>query len=145
MIISKRVYWLLSLTWGLPLTLLGCLAAFLLKCIGKQPTKRLYGYYFKIGYGWGGFSLGPIAVVSENAGLHTLNHEFGHSIQNCFLGPLMPLMIAIPSMMRYWYREYLVKVKKKTYAELPPYDSAWFENSASEIGNFYFRCGIGTL
>lgn len=56
-------------------------------------------------------------------------HELGHSYQNAILGPLMPILVAIPSAMRYWYR------KKKSKKTFPPYDSIWFEGNATDIGN----------
>lgn len=137
--LSKASYWVLSLTWGLLMTLLGLATAAVLLCCGKKPYPNMYGYYFVAGKNWGGFNMGPISVVSENPSRHTLNHEFGHSIQNCYLGPLLPFLVAIPSALRYWYREYLIRYKGKSYSELPPYDSIWFEGSATQLGNEYWK------
>lgn len=137
--LSKIFYWVLSLTWGLPMTLLGLTTAVVLLCCGKKPYPNMYGYYFVVGKGWGGFNMGPISVVSKNPSRHTLNHEFGHSIQNCYLGPLLPFVVAIPSAVRYWYREWLVRSGRKKSYELPPYDSVWFEGTATSLGNKYWE------
>lgn len=138
MILSKKIYWALSLTWGLILTLLGLTIALILLCCRKKPYRHLYGYVFTVGENWGGFSLGPISVVSKTAHFRTLNHEFGHSIQNCYFGPLMPFIVSIPSAVRYWYREFLVRTGKKKSWELPSYDSIWFEGMATRLGNKYY-------
>ena len=138
MILSKKIYWALSLTWGLILTLLGLTTAVVLLCCGKKSYRNMYGYYFVVGKNWGGFNMGPISVVSENPSYHTLNHEFGHSIQNCYFGPLMPFIVAIPSAIRYWYREFLIRTGRKKWSELRPYDEAWFEGTATQLGDRYF-------
>jgi hypothetical protein len=51
-------------------------------------------------------------LCDENAGEHTMAHECGHGLQNCIWGPLFPFVIAIPSAVRYWYREFLHKHNK---------------------------------
>ena len=61
-----------------------------------------------------------------------LYHESGHGIQNLLFGPLMPFVVSIPSAIRYWYREYLMKVKKIKCWNLPDYDSIWFEGTATK-------------
>ena len=135
--LSKKIYWALSLTWGLPMTLLGLTIAIVLLCCRKKPYRHMYGYVFTVGENWGGLNMGPITLVDKYAGPRTLNHEFGHSIQNCYLGPLMPFLVAIPSAVRYWYREWLIRSGRKKARELPSYDSVWFEGTATSIGNKY--------
>lgn len=82
--------------------------------------------------------MGGFCVVDKYASLSLQRHEAGHSLQNILLGPLMPFLVAIPSAVRYWYREYQVKKKKKLRGELPPYESIWFEGWATRLGNKYF-------
>lgn len=132
--IAKQLYWILSCTWGILMTLAGALVACWLMCKGFVPEKNQYGWVFKVGSGWGGLSLGPIALVSYNSSQHTLNHEFGHSIQNCAYGPFM-VLITLASAARYHYRNWISK--HKPTVTLPPYDAIWFEGEATEIGNFY--------
>lgn len=134
--LTKNQYYLLSFSWGFIITFIGYIIALGLIMIGKRPKQNQYGWYFEIGEKWGGCNLGCITLVSKNPSQHTLNHEFGHSIQNCYFGPFM-IIIAIASVIRYHYRNYLIKVKHLTYYDLPAYDDIWFEGQASAIGDYY--------
>ena len=51
----------------------------------------------------------------------------------------MPFLVSIPSMIRFWYREAVVALKRKTLSQLPTYDSIWFEGTASKIGTQYYN------
>ena len=136
---SRTLYWFLSLTWGAIMTLIGLIATAILLCFGYRLKRNIYGWSIEVGGEFGGVSFGPVCVVSTNPDRDLLNHEFGHSIQNCWFGPLFPFVVAIPSFVRYWYREYLVLVKKKKYSQLPDYDAVWFEGGATKLGDFYFK------
>lgn len=131
-------FWVLSLTWGLPMTLFGALVAAALIVTGHKPKRFHYLIYFEVGRGWGGFECGAFFVVNRGASLHLKQHEAGHGIQNIILGVFMPFVVSIPSAIRYWYREYLVKSGKKRYSELPSYDSMWFEGWATALGKNHF-------
>lgn len=102
---NKLIFWLLSLTWGLPMTLVGAAAALFLYWRGYLPTRWGPCWVFAVGEGWGGVNLGPVILVSKGSGSNTINHEVGHALQNCIWGPLFPFVIAIPSVIRYWVRE----------------------------------------
>jgi hypothetical protein len=136
--LSKTQFFLLSFTWGLPMTLIGLIVALILIIMGYKPQRNYYGYVFKVGTGWGGISLGPFSIVNNYPTSRTLRHEFGHSVQNCYFGLFMPLFVAIPSCIRYWWRNYLIFVKHYSFDSLPPYDSIWFEGQATKIGNWYW-------
>ena len=62
-------------------------------------------------------------------------HEFGHTFQNCLFGPFMPLLISIPSAIRWWVRYIRAKKGKPNKA----YDAMWFEDSASQCGQYAHR------
>lgn len=128
--LNKKIYYALSFTWGIIMTIIGCLATIALMACGKRPKRNQYGWYIMCGKGWGGFSAGPCSVVCEDYTEHILAHEFGHSIQNCFLGPFMIFLVVIPSVCRYWYREL-------KHITSPPYDSVWFEGTATALGEKY--------
>ena len=130
--LNKVVFWLLSLTWGLPMTLLGAIGTLALKLCGKTVTKNAYGYKTIVGRGWGGLSFGPFSYIAEDDADTLACHEFGHSIQNCYFGPLMPFLVNIPSACRYWYRR--IVHKKHPERRLPPYGAIWFEGQANELG-----------
>ena len=134
--LTKVQYYLLSFTWGLPMTLIGVIVAAVLMIAGHRPKPWGYGWYFEIGNGWGGVNLGVVFITAKNAPDHTRNHEFGHSVQNCKYGLLMPFIVCIPSATRYWYREIRSRMglgNKTAYGDI------WFEREATEIGDSYFQ------
>lgn len=136
MIRNKFLFYLISFTWGLPLTLIGCVVALVLLATGYKPQKWGHCYYFEIGEGWGGLELGPIFLVNKNASKYTKNHELGHGLQNCYFGPLMLFVISIPSAIRYWYRRMRSKSGKPCATN---YYSIWFEAQASKLGNEFMN------
>ena len=136
---DKKLFRLLSFTWGLPMTFVGCVAAMILTAMGHKPKKWGHCYYFEVGHGWGGIELGAFFIVNKNPSEYIRNHELGHGFQNCLLGPLMPFVVSIPSAIRYWNRKRLVKSGKKEPQELPNYDSAWFEGSATSLGTEFMN------
>lgn len=133
---SKRVFYILSFTWGLPMTLVGCLVAMVLLILGHKPKKWGYCYYFEVGEGWGGLELGMFFLCNKNPTEHIKNHETGHSLQNCVLGPLMPFAVCIPSAIRYWYRAIRQKIGKPCKTK---YDDFWVEGSATRIGTEFMK------
>ena len=137
MIRNKFLFYLLSFTWGLPMTLIGCVVAAVLLITGHKPKKWGYCYYFEVGENWGGLELGVIFLVNKNSSIHTRDHEHGHAFQNCWFGPLMPFVVSIPSAIRYWYRELFYYRKNK----IPntTYDSVWFEGIASTLGKEFMK------
>lgn len=152
-IFKTVLYWLASFTWGIVMTLFGCICALGLLITGHKPQKFHYSIYFEVGQNWGGFEAGPFFFCNKNSSLHIKQHEHGHGIQNIIFGPLMPFLVSIPSCARYWYREVqdkhwnkLYKNKKLTYEEWrakysnrPGYDAIWFEGWATKLGEKYFK------
>ena len=128
---KKFFYWFLSLTWGLPMTFIGLLVALVLLVTGHKPHRFGYTFYFKVGKGWGGLTLGAVIIVSHDCSSSTISHEYGHTVQNLIFGPF-ELFIGIASAARYWYRE--IKRKRDPACYLPPYDSIWFEGQATRLG-----------
>lgn len=127
---TKKLFYTLNLTWGLPMTLIGAVAAAVLWCLGHRPHRHGGCLCFTVGTKWGGVSLGLVMIVSRNATGATKNHEFGHAVQNALYGPGM-VLISLASAVRYWYR------RGKDPATLPPYDSVWYEGQATEWGSKY--------
>ncbi len=134
--LSKRAFYILSWTWGLPLTLIGAITMLVLIIGGKKPKKWGYCYYVEVGKGWGGLNLGMFFITNENPTYITKCHEFGHGIQNCYLGVLMPFVVTIPSAIRYWYRRIRQNLGHKITTL---YYDIWFEKQASELGKYYIK------
>ena len=120
---------LLSYSWGLPLTVCGLLAAVTLTAAGYRPTHYYGAWLFRVGYPWGGLSLGPVLIVSEDASDRLCRHELGHAIQNCRYGPMI-LPLVMLSVLRYHWRQ------RRIHCGLPltPYDSWRFEGEATRLG-----------
>ncbi len=138
-IVKGILFWLLSLTWGLPMTLIGAVIALSLLVTGHKPHRFHYLIYFEVGEGWGGFEAGGFFVVGRQPTFKIRQHESGHGLQNIMLGVFMPFLVSIPSAIRYWYREILVRSGKKRYHDLPDYDSIWFEGWATRLGEKHFK------
>ena len=130
--LSAKEYYLRSFTWGLLTTLPGCILAGVLMLFGKRPQKYGYALHFEVGNGHSGASLGIVILTGRNPSVHLKNHELGHSLQNCYFGPLMPLLVNLPSTLRFWYRRIFKRTKK-------PYDSIWFEGQATRLGNAWMN------
>lgn len=137
--LKAALIWTLSLTWGLIMTLIGLVVALFMLLTFHKPKKFHYFIYFEFGKSWGGVSFGPIFIKCKNSTKSLMQHESGHSIQNILLGPIFPFLIAIPSAIRYWYRELVYKVNNKKYQRLPDYDAIWFEGWATKIGEKHFK------
>lgn len=137
--IKAILFWILSLTWGLPMTLFGAFVALVLLIRGYKPKLYYHFIYFEVGYGWGGLEAGGFFFVNKNPSDRIKLHEAGHGLQNIVFGVFMPFVVSIPSAVRYWYREYLVRSGKKKYHELPDYDAIWFEGWATKLGEKYFN------
>ena len=136
--INPVIFWILSLTWGGILTLIGLTVALVLVISGHKPKKFGCCIYFEIGENWGGLELGAIFLTNKNPTFHIKQHEAGHGIQNIMFGVFMPFLVSIPSAVRYWHRIFLVETGRKKESELSDYDSVWFEKQATKLGEKYF-------
>ena len=130
---SKFKFYFLSFTWGLPVTLAGCLVAFFMRITGHKPKKWGYCYYFELGNGHSGADFGVFFVKGKPESLYLKNHELGHAVQNCYFGFLMPFIVNIPSTVRFWFRAFSKKINPQK--KLKPYDSVWFEGQATHLGS----------
>ena len=128
------LYYILNLTWGLPLTLVGFLVTLFLLPFGKV-TRYKYSYYICLNRDMNaGLSIGTVFITGRYSSDNLKTHEFGHTVQNAILGPFMLLLVSIPSLIRFWYRR--LKLYLKPSAVLPRYNDVWFERTATDIGNY---------
>ena len=126
----RWLYYLLSFTWGLPLTIIGLIVSLVLIISGHKPIKYHGTWYFEVGRFWGGLELGMTFIRDKESDSSLSEHEFGHTFQNCLMGPLTIFIEFIPSAIRYWVLEY----KRHKGLPVPDYDAIWFESNASDIG-----------
>jgi len=131
------IFYLLSFTWGLPMSLAGGVWCLLLLLIGRRPKRFGRCLRFEIGQHWGGANLGWLIVTCRDPSFRLLCHEHGHAYQNILLGPLMPLLVCLPSTLRFHSRNLLRKLRPQI--RLKDYDSIWFEGWATALGETYCR------
>ena len=138
--LKQIIFWILSLTWGLPMTLVGAFVALYCLIRGRKPKHFYQNVYFVFPSGGWGFNCGPFFFLTADAEhLNMKQHECGHGIQNIIFGPFMPFIVSIPSAIRFYYREWLVSTGKKKCSDLSPYDSAWFEGMATKLGEKFYK------
>lgn len=119
-------FYALSFTWGIPMSLIGCIVCLALMCAGFKPKRYGLCFCIEIGKNWGGLELGWLFLTHKGAGAAVKNHELGHAYQNaCILGWSMPIF-SIISATRYWIKNFGVKID---------YYAWWFESQANDIGN----------
>lgn len=134
--INKFLFYFLSFTWGLPMTLIGLVVGGFLLLMGKRPDKWGSCWHFTLGKYWGGISLGLIFITDDQPTDSIKNHEHGHAIQNCYFGPFTPFVINIPSAIRYWYRRFRDRIGRPCKTG---YYDIWFEEDASLLGGLYIN------
>ena len=132
-------FWFVSLTWGALMTLVGFIVTgFCVLFLKGKVHKNGCSYIVEIGGNWGGLELGAVALCGgytttcpdEDWFQHTRRHEFGHALQNLIFGPFMLFVVGIPSAIRYHYQNW----RTKKGLDNKPYDSIWFEGTATRWG-----------
>lgn len=127
--LPKALFYAVQFTWGLPVNLAG-LFTFLL-CKRARCKRFCNSIVTYLPGNRGGLSLGVFIFLSiENAGEHRrlCVHEYGHTIQCLFLGPLYWPVIVIPSAV--WY--HFFSGFRKTHRI--PYDALYCERWATAWG-----------
>ena len=127
---SKTLFYLLSFTWGLPMNLIGAIVALILKIKGYTPKKYGWFYNFELDVNFG-LELGIFIITPKDASLNLRNHECGHGVQNIYLGIFTPMVVCLPSAIRFHFRELVEKLGKENKTG---YYDIWFEHQASELG-----------
>lgn len=131
---NKALFYILSFTWGIIMTLTGLIVAGALICTGHKPKPWGRCLCFNVGKNWGGVSLGIVIITDSRDSKSTKKHEHGHALQNCKYGPLMPLF-SLCSAGRYWYRRIRESAGLKNKTD---YDAFWLEAEATALGKEYF-------
>lgn len=127
----RILFYFLSFTWGIIMTLIGLIISFALLITMHKPERYYWIHCFKIKENWGGFSSGTTFVRDTTSIEQVSEHEFGHTMQNTLFGPIAIFICFIPSMIRYFIRNKQIKQGKA----LKPYSSIWFEYSADVCGH----------
>lgn len=134
---SAKEFYFRSFTWGLPVNIGGAVVALAMLATGHKPQKYGNCIHFDVGDNWGGGSCGVFIFTGKNVPEKVKQHEAGHSLQNCYYGPLMPLLVNLPSTTRFLVRGALEKLLPGSVKT--DYYSVWFENQASRLGTEYMK------
>lgn len=114
--------------WEFPQHLLGLILTKLYDVEYKETYKGVDVY---VGNFPGGISLGTYILISENSYKdkrnRTKKHEYGHTRQSLYLGPLYLLVVGLPSAIWAGWIYNLVKRKVSYYSVFP-------ENWADKLG-----------
>ena len=112
---KKAVYFIWQCLWGAPQSLLGLLVFLRWR---NRPHFWYHGALVTVWGARGGMSLGLFVFIpaaenqtarpdapapgSKERYLHTLHHEYGHTLQSLLLGPLYLIVIGLPSLIWAW-------------------------------------------
>lgn len=88
---------ILLIIWDLPQNILGSIIWFICRVCKKNNTDIYRGKVIVFWNLRNGLSLGSFIFVNQMADENTKNHEYGHTIQSNFLGPLFLIVIGLPS------------------------------------------------
>lgn len=124
---SRLCFFLVQFTWGLPVNLAG-LAVFLC-CRGLRVERFHNSVVTYLPGDRGGLSLGVFIFLSVRSGGESLRvHEYGHTVQCLFLGPLYWLVVALPSAVWYHFFDGCRRARRL------PYDALYCERWATAWG-----------
>lgn len=123
--IKKILRWI----WEFPQCLLGLILIKLYKAKYKETYKEVYIYTAKFS---GGISLGLYVIINYNSYRFNKNfikqHEYGHTVQSKYLGPLYLPTVGLCSICWVGLRKISKKLRNKSYY------SVWPENWADKLG-----------
>ena len=131
---KRALYVLLQCTWGLPQTLVG-LVVYLI-CRARGCERFFFGG--AVCTEWhrnDGVSLGLFIFCPPGGGIHL--HEYGHTFQSLFLGPLYLMLVSLPSLV--WAG--LPAFRRMRRVRRVPDSRLWCEGWADRLGSKYEKVG----
>ncbi|MEE9431569.1 MAG: hypothetical protein V3V16_11040 [Melioribacteraceae bacterium] len=126
--------------WELPQNLLG-LVIYLLNINKIVNIKKIEGRYLLKNYNFG-VSLGNYifwtpTINDKNTEVPiNMKHEFGHSIQSKYFGPLYLLIVGLPSISRVFYSKLYYSFRKKEWTK---YYQGYPEKWADSLGMKHYK------
>ncbi|HOO22161.1 MAG TPA: hypothetical protein PKY53_00565 [Clostridia bacterium] len=124
---KEFLHYLIQFTWALPQNILGFI---LTRKYRKNRNEKFFTsrvYYHS--ENWGGISLGMFIVLNGDRDEEWVStskvHEYGHTIQSLFLGPLYLLVIGLPSLVWCNAKKYVALRKEKGVSYFDFYPEKW--------------------
>jgi len=132
---ARVFFYFIQFTWGLTVNLAGLLV-FL--CCNKRFPREMFcnSIITQLPGNRGGLSLGIfifLSIPSDQNSASICAHEYGHTIQCLFLGPLFWFIVAIPSAI--WYR-FFEDYRQNCHVQ---YDTLYCERWATAWGRKWSR------
>lgn len=124
----KRIKSVLKYIWQLPQNIIALIYLSYLIVENQIPAIIKYkGIKVYTKYSSGSATLGNYIFISPRATENTIKHEYGHTRQSLYLGPLYLIIIGIPSIL--WAMIHKTIASDKLYS--------WFytETWADKLGN----------
>jgi hypothetical protein len=127
-LMGKALWYLVLLIWQLPQHIVAAGVFVLLEAIQTNFTyTEDRGYHHVISYKkssnnlwFSGCSLGFFIILPESRlTLNTIGHEYGHSKQSLYLGPLYLLLVGLPSLFWNILSRFSKKIAAGYYTRYP--------------------------
>jgi hypothetical protein len=114
MIVKRIVLYI----WQLPQHVFAIVLLFIFHKKMVSVSKYKCGVVNYLDVGWG-VSLGKYILLRQNAAEKTVKHEYGHSIQSMYFGPLYLIIIGLPSIVMNLLSRVNILNEEKYYERWP--------------------------
>lgn len=141
---NQLMYTLIQFTWGILQNLVGLVMFLVCKMLGYKSKKYKNAIVTKWNNKYGSVSLGMFLFVTDDEDEELVAHEYGHSLQSLFFGPLFLFVIGLPSICWAAFGDNYMKKHNKTYYDF------YTEKFANELvgldryGHFLPKAEINT-
>ena len=108
---KRFMYYLIQWTWGIIMNIFGSITCIIALCCKCPIQKYRNAIEILVPWNFGGCELGMFFIRGKDCP-GVAPHEYGHTIQNLWWGPLFPFVVCLPSAARYWLREQKGQNKK---------------------------------
>ena len=136
----KLTFYIIRFVWEVPQNILGIIIYFLNKKKINSVQKLDGRFYFQnnnFGISLGSFIFWMPNLQDKYSEIPVvLKHEFGHSIQSLYFGPLYLIVIGIPSIARVIYAKIFYRIKKSNWRN---YYEGFPEKWADVLGEKHFK------
>lgn len=137
----KFLYYLIQWTWGIIMNIVGGITFIICKCCRCETYMYRNAVCIVVPWNFGGLELGMFFVRGKK-NISVCAHEYGHSIQNLWWGPLFPFVVCIPSAIRYWLREFKTTKTKQSFATVLCCLLTLVSMGIIVLGSAYMACYI---
>lgn len=128
-----------AFSWGLPITLFGCILALLPLLCGYKPKTFGYCIAFDGLPINGSYGVGIFIFAGKNTSIYDKRFAFGQCIQQAIFGIFFISVIAIPKLFRYLTTK---AMKTIPYTRTAMFDNIWYDGQAYQLGSYHILCDV---